>query len=147
MAGIVGETEEDSIVKSCYNTGEIKGNDFIAGIAGTFGYYSTDTEKTYIKNSYNIGNIQSNNSGENIGGIVGNLFNERNVENCYYLTNTAIGGIQGQDVEGQAESKTEEDMKNTTDKSFVDILNNGENNWKADIENKNKGYPILSWQE
>ena len=37
-------------------------------------------------------------------------------------------------------------MKNTTDKSFVDILNNGENNWKQDTGNKNAGYPILSWQ-
>ncbi len=144
VGGIIGDGTRNIIVQSCYNTGDITGNNQVAGISGTLGYISTDAEKTYIKNSYNIGNIKSDNSS---GGIIGGLYNERNAENCYYLTGTATGGIQGQDVEGQAESKTEEDMKNTTDKSFVDILNNGENNWKADTENKNKGYPILSWQE
>ena len=39
-------------------------------------------------------------------------------------------------------------MKDTSvEFSFVDLLNNGENNWKADTEGINSGYPILSWQQ
>ena len=30
--------------------------------------------------------------------------------------------------------------------SFVELLNNGENNWKKDINYINNGYPILNWQ-
>ena len=39
--------------------------------------------------------------------------------------------------------KTEEEMKQD---SFVELLNNGESNWKKDVNNINNGYPILSWE-
>ena len=39
--------------------------------------------------------------------------------------------------------KTEEEMRQD---SFVELLNNGESNWKKDINNINNGYPILSFE-
>ena len=70
------------------------------------------------------------------------------MENCYYLKGTAIGGINGKDVEGQAEVLEESEMpevieiiqnKVEVDEKMVDV-------WKEDTENINNGYPILFWQ-
>ena len=105
---------------------------------GSFGYQSTGCE---INNSYNIGNVEGL---ENVGGIVGYLYSG-NIKNCYYLTNTSDNGVGNNVNDGQDGFKleTEENMKKP---EFVQTLNNGENNWKQDTENKNGGYPILSWQ-
>ncbi len=132
-------------INSCYNKGDIIAPNSSGGIVGAFGYAS-DGE---INNSYNIGSVQGD---ENVGGIVAILY-RGNIKNCYYLTDKASVGIYRDDTgkSQQAESKTEAEMTDTTEgKSFVDILNNGETNWKEDkkgTEAINDGYPILSWQE
>ena len=76
-----------------------------------------------------------------LGSIVG-TGNEENttVANCYYLSGTYDGGINGKNVEKQAEVKQQGEM---ITEAFVDSLNNGseEKIWK-----KGKEYPILSWQ-
>ncbi|MCI5913219.1 MAG: hypothetical protein MRZ50_07145, partial [Prevotella sp.] len=57
-------------------------------------------------NCYNTGNVQGN---KNVGGVCGrNDGNHPNFTNCYYLSGTATGGINGADVEGSAEVKTQE---------------------------------------
>ena len=75
------------------------------------------------------------------GSIIGTE-NEENtmIENCYYLSGTYDGGINGKNVEKQAEVKQQGEM---ITEAFVDSLNNGseEKIWK-----KGKDYPILSWQ-
>ena len=75
------------------------------------------------------------------GSVVG-TGNEENtkVENCYYLSGTYDGGINGKNVEKQAEVKQQGEM---TTQEFVNLLNSGseEKPWKM-----GKEYPILLWQ-
>ena len=61
------------------------------------------------------------------------------VENCYYLSGTYTGGINGKDTTGTEEKQQGEMIT----EAFVDSLNNGseEKIWK-----KGKDYPLLSWQ-
>ena len=52
-----------------------------------------------IKNCFNEGTV----SGQyNLGGVCG-VSNSGTITNCYYLENTATGGIEGKDVPGKAE--------------------------------------------
>ena len=67
-----------------------------------------------------------------------------NVENLYYRKLDSILGIGvNSQIEETLMQKTEEEMKSD---SFIELLNNGENNWKKDTNNINNGYPILNWQ-
>ena len=75
------------------------------------------------------------------GSIVGTAIESKTtVTNCYYLNGTYGGGINGKDVDKQAEVKQQGEM---TTQEFVDLLNNGskEKPWKI-----GKEYPILKWQ-
>ena len=64
------------------------------------------------------------------------------VTNCYYLQGTCEGGINSEDITGQAEKRTAEKMQ---EESFVDTLNKGNETtvWKKDESNSNNGYPVL----
>ena len=77
------------------------------------------------------------------GGIIGTSnINKTTVTNCYYLTGTYDGAINGKDTEGQNQRKTDEDMKK---EDFVGTLNNGnkEQVWIKDEKYTNNGYPVL----
>ena len=79
------------------------------------------------------------------GGITcSNSLEDTIIKNCYYLTGTCEGGINGENIDGKAMKKTEEEMK--TD-DFVELLNENKESedviWKKDTQNKNYGYPIL----
>ena len=116
-------------IKSCYNTASVSGQESVGGVSG-FNSVGTTT------NCFNEGTV----SGQNIvGGVCGNgcgvtttnCFNEGIVSgqshvggvcgydyyydgkltNCYYLSNTATGGINGKDVSGKAEGKSIEQFK------------------------------------
>ena len=116
-------------IKSCYNTASVSGQESVGGVSG-FNSVGTTT------NCFNEGTV----SGQNIvGGVCGNgcgvtttnCFNEGTVSgqshvggvcgydyyydgkltNCYYLSNTATGGINGKDVSGKAEGKSIEQFK------------------------------------
>lgn len=146
IGGIVGRNlNSNTVISNCYNKGNIISNrtvkysddQYHSKIGGILGYSASNV---IIKQCYNIGKIDAN--GIEVGGILGITDNTKTLLNCYYLTDTATGGINGADVEGQAEVKTSEDMKKDT---FVTLLNNGENNWKI-VTSKNEGYPILNWQ-
>jgi hypothetical protein len=57
-----------------------------------------------IESCYNTGSV----SGEKyVGGVIGSYINGT-ITNCYYLENTATGGMEGQDVPGKAEEMSEE---------------------------------------
>lgn len=137
--GIVGYNR--GILNNNYNVGDITGKNNVGGISGSIGNpNTTDNPVGKIFNCYSYGKIDGDTY---LGGIAGYCeTNIYEISNCYYLTGTATGGINGADVEGQAEIKTSEEMKADT---FVTLLNNGENNWKI-VSGKNDGYPILSWQ-
>ena len=116
-------------IKSCYNTASVSGQESVGGVCG-FNSVGTTT------NCFNEGTV----SGQNfVGGVCGNgcgvtttnCFNEGTVSgqshvggvcgydyyydgtltNCYYLSDTATGGINGKDVSGKAEGKSIEQFK------------------------------------
>ena len=122
--GIVGINNAN--IANCYNTGEIDGSEAegnkIGGICGQ------NVSDSYIYTSYTIGKIKASFVA---GGVVGANFGT--ISNCYFL-NTISNQVPKEDY-----SKTEEEMKNS-------ILENLGENYKQDLDNKNEGYPILSWQ-
>ena len=73
------------------------------------------------------------------------------MENCFYLKGTAIGGINGKDIEGQAMPLEASEMP-----SVLEVVSTGNEKvewngemvdiWKEDTNNINNGYPILFWQ-
>ena len=116
-------------IKSCYNTASVSGKESVGGVCG-FNSVGTTT------NCFNKGTVSGK---ESVGGVCGNgcgvattnCFNEGTVSgqshvggvcgydyyydgaltNCYYLSDTATGGINGKDVSGKAEGKSIEQFK------------------------------------
>lgn len=83
-------------ISNCYNTETISGHEGVGGLCGE--NYST------ISNCYNSGIV----SGDwLVGSVCGDNW-DGTISNCYYLQGTAEGGINGNDVSGQAEAKTAE---------------------------------------
>jgi len=94
IGGIAGNNNENKIVQNCYNTGSIKGNMFIGGIVG-------DNSGT-IQQCYSAGSVKSIDIS---GGVVG-YKDTGTVTSCYYDKQMCpVGGIEGNDYEGQAEGK------------------------------------------
>lgn len=131
--GVVGEANYSKI-ENCYNIGKIYGTGTKSGIVCD-SYYST------ISNCYNIGNI----SGSNAGGIMVSASNST-IKNCYYLNTSAEKGIYNtDDILGQVEAKTQEQMQS---EEFVKQLNINKNNITTQIPLSNwsyneEGYPTL----
>ena len=127
VGGVSGHNK--GTIKSCYNTASVSGQVSVGGVCG---FNSVGT----ITNCFNEGTV----SGQNIvGGVCGNgcgvtttnCFNKGTVRgqihvggvcgydyyydgaltNCYYLSDTATGGINGKDVSGTAEGKSIEQFK------------------------------------
>ena len=136
------------IINNCYNTGNIYGKSGeilrIGGILGTLA--------GSLKNCYSTGEVgilEGNNSETTtIGMVLGRIFTgSKLAENLYYqkIDETLGIGINVTEIviEETNMQKTEEEMKQD---SFVELLNNGESNWKKDTNNINNGYPILYWE-
>ena len=87
---------------NCFNEGTVSGQNFVGGVCGN-GCGVTTT------NCFNEGTV----SGQNfVGGVCGYDYNyDGRLTNCYYLSNTATGGINGKDVSGKAEGKSIEQFK------------------------------------
>ena len=153
-------------IKSCYNTASVSGQESVGGVCG-FNSVGTTT------NCFNEGTV----SGQNIvGGVCGNgcgvtttnCFNEGTVSgqshvggvcgydyyydgkltNCYYLSDTATGGINGKDVSGKAEGKSIEQFK----RGEVAWLLNGSTSvptegstlvWYQKLGDNADAYPVL----
>ncbi|MBE6251069.1 MAG: hypothetical protein E7111_05385, partial [Bacteroidales bacterium] len=101
VGGIAGYMSSDfgATITNCYNTAAITGEKRVGGIAGFHG-----TDRT-VTNCYSTGTITATGTDAEYGGVVGNT-NGGTITNCYYLNTAASGGINGADVEGQAEAKT-----------------------------------------
>ena len=101
VGGIAGYMSSDfgATITNCYNTAAITGEKRVGGIAG---FQEADCTITYC---YSIGTITVTGTDAEHGGVVGNT-NGGTITNCYYLNTAASGGINGADVEGQAEAKT-----------------------------------------
>ena len=85
VGGVVGENYSSynySSVANCYNTGAVTGNSNVGGVAG-------HNRNSTVTNCYSIGSVTGR-------GVVG--FNEGgSVASCYYLQDTAAGGVGGAD--------------------------------------------------
>ena len=93
VGGVCGHNS--GTISNCYNTGTISGYEEVGGVCGE--NYST------ISNCYNSGIV----SGDwVVGSVCGRNYDT--ISNCYYLQGTAEGGINGNDVSGQAEVKSAE---------------------------------------
>ena len=94
VGGVVGYNYY-SIVTNSYNIGSVTGVSVVGGVVGYSGSSST------VSNSYNTGTVTGSSY---VGGVVGRN-SSSTVLNCYYGGNCAsiIGGINGADVDGQAE--------------------------------------------
>ena len=143
VGGIFGAISSNETISNSYNTGlitvESNGTGgLIGGIGGDFGNNSK------IQNSYNAGNVQIAEEGASVGIILGYGM-AGVIENTYALSQEGISliGYNGTITLDKVEAKTSEEMKKDT---FVDLLNDGKENYKDDTNNQNQGYPILSWQ-
>ena len=87
----------DGTITGSYNTGVVSGEVCVGGVCGT-------GSSVTITDSYNTGSVSGK---DDVGGVFG--YGENcTINNCYYLKaeGTDLGGINGADVEGQAEGKT-----------------------------------------
>ncbi len=85
--GIVGSNNNGTI-ENCFSDVSVTGTGiYIGGIAG---YNNSGA----IKNCVNVGTVKG---GSYIGSIAGSVGDFGQVDNCYYLTGTAAGGINGGD--------------------------------------------------
>ena len=172
VAGISSVNSNQSII-NCYNIGKIEshfenqnvGDLYISGIS---------VSAPNIENCYNIGEIECQNNKIYIAGIEANAQNGK-VNNCYnigtlnatgnritigaltgYTRNQIISNSKwfGASAENGIGTVNEENITQTNVEVINDIENmpsilsviNSENCFKEDINNINRGYPVLNWQ-
>ena len=101
VGGVCGLNSR-GIITNCFNEGTVSGQTFVGGVCGN-GCGVTTT------NCFN-GGIVSGQS--HVSGVCGYDYNyDGTLTNCYYLSDTAKGGINGKDVSGKAEGKSIEQFK------------------------------------
>lgn len=140
IGGIVAKSSSNGFLNNIYNSGEIgidlEGTQVYSG--GIIGMCSG-----LISSSYNIGNIINIKSKTNclIGEIAGNITSTATIFNSFYIKNSAYAVNSSNEYNINKISKEQ-----LQDDCSLNILNSNEINWKKDINGKNSGYPILSWQ-
>ena len=89
-------------VRDCKNTGSVSGQNDVGGVCG----FNAGT----VKSCYNTGSVHG--TGTHVGGVCGSNYivttYSGTITNCYYLENTATGGMEGKDVPGKAEKISKE---------------------------------------
>ena len=116
-------------IKSCYNTASVSGKESVGGVCG-FNSAGTTTNcfnKGTVSGKESVGGVCGNGCGvattncfnegtvsgqSHVGGVCGyDYYYDGKLTNCYYLSDTATGGINGKDVSGKAEGKSIEQFK------------------------------------
>ncbi len=139
VGGIAGWAISCSI-DNCYNTGIINGDEKVGGVAGDISSYGSISGA--IHNCYSIGMIGGN---KKVGGITGwNLgvmgwFTSGAISNCYYLKETASGGIDSADFSDQAVGLTDTQLKQQNEYSGWDLTNV----WTFGGNDSSYDYPTL----
>ena len=164
VGGVVCNSS-NTIITNCYNIGKVSGTYSNGGlnVGGVVGYGCTQGT-----NLYNLGEVYSSASGTPVlGGVVGQ---GKNIENCYntgsvlyeasstkyigavigsitgtqtnsyYLNNTELNGI------GRNYSGTSQPTKVEKIEDMPTVLSVVGDEFKADTNNINGGYPLLEWQ-
>ncbi|MGN0174037.1 MAG: hypothetical protein ACI39F_06315, partial [Acutalibacteraceae bacterium] len=130
-----GEIGGEDIIKNCLNSGEVigcsgeasnKNGNYAGGISGFCN--GGISGSSLIDSCYNIGNVSG---AEWIGGICGYMCScklytegECQVNNCYYLENSALGGINGDNKTESTICKTETEFESG---EVTYLLNKGVN--------------------
>ena len=126
--GICGRSSNISII-NCYNTGKgiNKNNMNYVDVSGIVADYLDDS---VVENCYSIGEVSSYNAP-----IHRTTLHQDGFSNCYYNNEIYTGTS-----ENNATGLTTAQMKHS---SFITMLGDA---YKADTNNINNGYPILSWE-
>lgn len=125
-------------ITGSYNTGSVSGRTDVGGVCG-YG------EGGKITNSYNTGDVSG--SGDYVGGVCGESSSSAIITNCYYLKAEGknLGGINGADVEGQAEGKTAAQFASG---EVAYLLQDGQTEqvWGQNIDNddEKQSFPVFS---
>ena len=125
-------------ITGSYNTGSVSGRTDVGGVCGY-------REGGKITNSYNTGDVSG--SGDYVGGVCGESSSGAIITNCYYLKAEGknLGGINGADVEGQAEGKTAAQFASG---EVAYLLQDGETEqvWGQNIDNdgEKQSFPVFS---
>lgn len=85
VSGIVA-SEYNATIEGCYNSGEIIGNEFVAGILG-------DNYSSTVNNCYNTGNITG--KGQYVGGIAAGSDVNKSYNSGIIIGGSYVGGIAG----------------------------------------------------
>lgn len=139
--GITGEMLDIGTVADCYNIGNISTESFSlrTGIGGLVGSKNLkDLSSTSIKNSYSAGT----GSGSHI--IPDYKKNIENISNCFFDIDIKILGKSENKELFWFEQNGARSTVNMKGEGIISSLNQGNNVWLKDINNINKGYPILS---
>ena len=117
-------------ISNCYNTGDVNGDSYVGGVCGL-----NENSRIKILNCYNIGDVNGN---KNVGGVCGD--NTNMIKNCYYLSGTATGAINGSDTPDSADVKT---MKEFASGEVAYLLNGDQTTiaWYQTIGED--AYPVL----
>lgn len=101
--GVCGDN--NGTVRDCKNTGSVSGQNDVGGVCGS--------NAGTVKSCYNTGSVHG--TGTHVGGVCGSNYISTTysgtITNCYYLENTATGGMEGKDVPGKAEKMSIEPFK------------------------------------
>ena len=101
VGGVCGFNSVGTTI-NCFNEGTVSGQNFVGGVCGN-GCGVTTT------NCFNEGTVSGQ---SHVGGVCGyDYYYDGKLTNCYYLSDTATGGINGKDVSGKAEGKSIEQFK------------------------------------
>ena len=136
-----------AIITNSYNTGSVRGEDYVGGFAG----YAAET----ITNCYNIGSVSGKSQ---VSGVMCSNYT-RAITNNYYggSCEASIGGINGADVDGQAEYLADLDVLAKLEEwySADSVFEDGslvwdeeypwdfESVWAIYGETVNEGYPVF----
>lgn len=84
--GVCGYNSGTSII-NCFNEGTVEGEGCVGGVCGI-------NQEGTIKSCYNTGSVHGHRTGDFVGGVCG--INHNVINYCYYLSDTATGGIGNQ---------------------------------------------------
>ena len=139
--GIVGDISGEGIGYNCYNIGKVIAPIEITYTSWSGGVAACLSGGATMYNCYNYGEITA----KYYGGAIGRLYGDSNAYDCYFLSSIASKGVQN-NVQGTIENITSKTSDEMNSNILLQWLNNEEEIWKADNNNINFGYPILSWQ-
>ena len=119
--GVCGDN--NGTVRDCKNTGSVSGQNDVGGVCG----FSAGT----VKSCYNTGSVHG--TGTYVGGVCGSNYigttYSGTITNCYYLENTATGGMEGKDVPGKAEKMSIEQFESGEMAWLLNGKGSGEQVW------------------